>query len=93
MGCQNSNFLTTLIRHEIFRIDKCKSKIKHDKIWGYHNEGVPLKRGHQNSNFLNTFEMHEIFRIGKYEEKIKFDQIGGTKMKESFSNKDAKIQL
>ena len=28
--------------------------MKYDKIWEYHDEGVPLKRGHQNSNFLTT---------------------------------------
>ena len=39
---------------EIFRIDKYKLKIKYDKIWGYHSEGISLKRGHQNSNFSTT---------------------------------------
>ena len=39
---------------EFFKIDEYKLKIKYDKIWGYHNESVPLKRGHQNSNFLAT---------------------------------------
>ena len=26
--------------------------MKYDKIWGYHNEGVPLKRDTKKSNFL-----------------------------------------
>ena len=39
--------------HKIFKVSKCKEKIKFDKIWGY-RMGVPVKRGRQNSNFLTT---------------------------------------
>ena len=40
------------IRLCILSTDKYKLKVKYDKIWRYHNEGVPLKRGRQNSILL-----------------------------------------
>ena len=39
---------------ENFRIDKYKLKIKYDKIWGYQNVDVSLKRGCQNSKLVTT---------------------------------------
>ena len=37
------NFNHSRKTHEIFRIEKNKSKIKYNKIWGYQNrEGSPL---------------------------------------------------
>ena len=68
--------LFTLLRqiHEIFRISKNKEKIKFVKVWGYQNEGIPLKRGRQNSKLNHSLWTDKIFRIGKYK-KIKFDKI------------------
>ena len=37
--------------HEIFRIGKYEEKKNFGKIWGYLDEGIPLKQGRQNSNF------------------------------------------
>ena len=48
--------------------------MKFDKIWGYQNEGIPLKQGHQNSKLNHSPWLMKFFRIGKYE-KIKFDKI------------------
>ena len=50
---------------------KIRSKI--DKIWGYQNEGIPLKQGRQNLKF-NHIRGLKMFRVGKYE-KMKFDKI------------------
>ena len=38
-----------------------KKRIKHDKIWRYQNEGIPLKHGRQNSNSLATHARHVEF--------------------------------
>ena len=43
---------------EIFKIGKYEKKIKCDKIWGYLNEGIPLKQGRENLNFLTAYAKH-----------------------------------
>ena len=43
------------------RVGKCEETIKFDKVWGYQNEGVPLKRGRQNLKFLANLTRHIIF--------------------------------
>ena len=73
---------------EIFTIGKYDEKIKFDKIWGYQNEGIPLKQGYQNSNFAYIRWTVQIFKIRKYEKKIKFNKIWGYHNGVSLSNED-----
>ena len=62
-----------------------KKKIKFDEIWGYQNEGIPLKQGRQNSKVNHSPWTDEIFQNRQIlYEKTKFDKI-------SPSNDDAKI--
>ena len=48
--------------HEIFRTCKYQEKIKFDEIWGYQNEGIPLKQGRQNSKLNLLPWIDEIFQ-------------------------------
>ena len=76
--------------HEIFRICKYQEKIKFDKIWDTKMMESSSNKDALNSKFNHLRWTDEIFRIDKM--KLNLTKFEGTKMKGSYSNKDAKIQ-